>query len=141
MFDLGEDMELYEKKLLLSPLFETTSIGKNKLMNDMIKEYSWLSEQSGSLYNVTSFRELLQEYQNPKKKRAKKTSEPSVTKLIQGLYQLFWFETSPGKVKESDKPGELIYSFNIDTRYYNNRTAGSFFNEFARHIYTKSFKI
>lgn len=131
MFELDDDMEQYEKKLL--HLFEATDISRTKLRDSMIEKYHWLSKKlPGSHYSVISFDELLRRYQL-------KNSNPSVTDLIQGLYQLFWFQTSPGKVDKSNKPGELTYSFNINNGYFNKPATGKFFTEFARHIYAKSF--
>jgi hypothetical protein len=134
MFDLGEDMALHEKKLM--PLFEPADFNKTKLTDAMINRYHWLSSKSpGAYYNVISFDELLRRYQNNDRLK------PSISHLIQGLYQLFWFQTSPGVVRKSNKPGELTYSFNIDKRYFDRQATGCFFTEFARHVYTKSFKV
>ena len=133
MFDLGKDEQLYEKNLF--SLFESTNIDKTKLTNAMMDKYIWLSQKSpaGSFYSITDFRRLLEGYQKSKK------FSPSIPKLIQGLYQLFWFVTSPGKVSRSDNLDKLSYNFNIDSDYCGNQKERTFVHEFAKHIYFNSF--
>jgi len=132
MFDLSDDLELHEKKLL--PFFKRMNISKTKLTEVMIKKYHWLSNEiPGSYYNVTSFPDLLYKYQRDER------IDSSVPNLIQGLYQLFWFQTSPGVVRKSYN--QLTYSFNIESEYCDNQATGSFFIEFAKHIYSKSFLV
>jgi hypothetical protein len=129
MLDLGENVQKHEKDLFT--LFDPTKINKDILTANMTKIYYKYSKKIR--YDAMSLPRLLTDGQKAGKARN--------ISLMEGLYHLFWFKTSPGTVQESRKPDELIYKFNIDRRYYDSQAAGTFFTEFARHIYTKSFKV
>jgi len=132
MYDLGSEIEPYESKLF--ELFEPVNISKRILTDTMIKKYHWLSKKNpGSFYSIISFDEMLKKYQRGDGNRP-------VSDLIRGLYQLFWFKTSPGEVRKSKERKELTYSFNINSGYFRKQATDSFFSEFSSRIYSKSFQ-
>lgn len=128
-FPLNTNLELYEQKLLR--LFNGNTLQRPKIETGLLSQYKKLSKEAGNPYNIVSFNKMLTDYQlhHP---------NPSSGTLLNGLYQLFWFETSPGKIKNSSNSGELVYEFQIDDRYFDQEAGTAFFTRFAEHIYPKS---
>jgi hypothetical protein len=128
-FSLNKNLEIYEQRLLL--LFERNTLQLPKIKSGLLKQYKNLSNKAGNPYNIISFSKMLKDYQL-------NHHSSSTGELLNGLYQLFWFETSPGKIKKSGSSDELIYEFQIDDRYFDQEAGTGFFTRFAEHIYEKS---
>jgi hypothetical protein len=148
MFELGSELAPYEKYLL--NLFESPleveafkSIygmdfkDKRKFGNyfeerkiPLIQSYARMLDKYGKTFEAISFHDLLNEVQ-------KKSSESNQF-LIKGLYQVFWFLTSPGNVYiDQHKIHEQKY-LNYQFSYFD-YGAEVYLTEIGRHIYSRSF--
>ena len=111
-FELSKNLEPFEHKLLQTlrgedPLKSPNPLQLPKLKKGLLKQYRELSNNYRRYkYNIASFSDLLRDYQ-----RKRLDSFPN--ELLNRLYQLFWFETSPGEIKTSSDSKELIYCRNI----------------------------
>lgn len=140
MFDLGDKLLPYEENLL--KLFKNT-ISKDEFIEKIgnkhddrkipfIENYADLLDKSGNTYRAINFHDILNELQRSKK-------ETNHDFLIKGIYQIFWFLTSIGRVyipsdKEKIKNFRALY---YQFKYFDYRKEYIF--EIGRHIYSSSF--
>ena len=138
MFDLGENLAPYEKHLL--SLFKTplevddfkskVGTGFKDMQIPLTQKYARLINQYGTTYEAIAFHDLLNEFQK------KNSSKEDV--LVRGLYQVFWFLTSYGRVNiDKHKIQDQKY-LNYQFAYFN-YAADEYLLEIGRHIYNTSF--
>lgn len=138
MFDLGTELASYERYLL--KLFEQSlelEVFKEKCGKDyksrqipLTQSYAAMLDKYGTNFEAINFHDLLNELQK------KQTQNNQF--LIKGLYQVFWFLTSFGRVyidpyKVQDQK-YLNYQFN-----YFDYKSQEYLIEIGRHIYHRSF--
>lgn len=138
MFDLGAQLAPYERYLLM--LFDQPLNHENfkqKCGDDfktrqipLTQKYAVMLSKYGTNFEAINFHDLLNELQ--------KKQTQSNQFLIEGLYQVFWFLTSFGRVYidpyKIQEQKYLNYQFN-----YFDYSSQEYFNEIGRHIYRRSF--
>jgi hypothetical protein len=149
MFDLGDNLLVYEKHLLnlfaneVLPEKMKEKIGDNpSLKKDnknykqreipLAKNYAILLDKNGKAFQAVNFHDALNNFQ--------KESEKDNDFFIKGLFQTFWFLTSSGYVyipSDKDKVhDDLKYQF----KYFDyHKDSQDYLFELARHIYNYSF--
>lgn len=138
MFDLGAQLAPYERyllKLFDQPLEQ--EFFKEKCGSDyksrqipLTQSYAAMLNKYGKTFEAINFHDLLNELQ--------KKQTQSNRLLIQGLYQVFWFLTSFGRVYidpyKVQQQKYLNYQFN-----YFDYSSQEYLTEIGRHIYHRSF--
>jgi hypothetical protein len=139
MFELGSEVTDYERYLL--SLFENP-VSENKFKDicasrdkisdrsiPLTQSYAALLHKYGTNYEAINFHDLLNELQ--------KNNSENPEFLIQGLYQVFWFLTSYGKVNTritAQNQTFLNYQF-----VYFDYGVEEYLFEIGRHTYPRSF--
>jgi hypothetical protein len=138
MFDLGAQLAPYERYLLMlfeQPLnhedFKQQCGGDFKTRQiPLTQKYAVMLSKYGTNFEAINFHDLLNELQ---KKQAQSNQF-----LIEGLYQVFWFLTSFGRVyidpHKVQEQKYLNYQFN-----YFDYSSQEYLTEIGRHIYRRSF--
>lgn len=138
MFNLGSELTPYERYLLSLfdlPLTEKefeSQCGKDYKNRKipLTKTYASLLNKYGTNYEAINFHDLLNEIQ--KKKNEKNEF------LVKGLYQVFWFLTSFGRVYIDPHHIHDQKYLNYKFAYFNYFSEG-YLSEIGRHIYSRSF--
>lgn len=150
MFDLGDDLLPYERKLLR--LFKKT-LSEDKMQDKMgnnpkkrnktnlkgrdipfVENYAELLSKTGNTWQAINFHDALNNLQKNKQNTVDNKF------FIKGLYQTFWFLTSSGGVY-IPKDKEQVKNFSTLNYQFNffNYAKKPYLFEIARHIYTRSF--
>lgn len=146
MFFLDDSLLDYEKHLV--QLFDPISINEieKKIGNEkpltreipLEKNYANLLKKRGRWEVAINFHDALNDLQ---KDLQKSTNSQDKNYLIQGLYQIFWFLTSNGRVLETSlKDGSTKLNYNFRYFDYSKNKKDSCLFELARHIYKRSFE-
>jgi len=145
MFDLGDNLLGYEKKLL--SLFDYKEIkamigtGFRDRKIPLIQNYAALLHQSGRNREAINYHDALNQFQ---KYETEKSAE-DVAFLITGLYQTFWFITSNGFISLPKKEGDLdtdkldrYNALNYQFGFFDYGKS-DFLLKFSSNIYNRSF--
>lgn len=137
MFNLGADLVPYERHLL--KLFDQSldqEVFKEKCGNNhesrqipLTQNYASVLNKYGTNFEAINFHDLLNELQ-------KKQTQNSQF-LIKGLYQVFWFLTSFGRVNSTKDDNGQTY-LNYQFKYFDYGSQ-EYLTEIGRHIYLRSF--
>jgi hypothetical protein len=138
MFYLGGELVPYERYLLTlfeSPLevedFKTIYGSDFKTRQiPLTPSYAWMLHKYGPTFEAINFHDLLNEVQ-------KKSSESNQF-LIKGLYQVFWFLTSFGRIYIDPYKIQEQKFINYQFDYFD-YGAEVYLAEIGRHIYQRSF--
>jgi len=138
MFDLGDEVQPYEKHLF--SLFEIKADTEDKIRNKNIPLIDTYVGYFNEKTNRTDVHNILHELQNDKYKLQNKGDKFFIT----GLYHCFWFLTSlHNNQKDKAKPNDKYPNQVFISRYYTfeffDYTKTDFLFELARHIYNRSF--
>lgn len=138
MFDLGDQLAPYERYLLMlfdQPLNhedfkqQCGDDFKNRQI-PLTQKYAVMLNKYGTNFEAINFHDLLNELQKKQTQRHQF--------LIEGLYQVFWFLTSFGRVYidpyKVQEQKYLNYQFN-----FFDYSSQEYLTEIGRHIYRRSF--